>query len=320
MATYTLNVPSLPAGSGKPVPMPPYFSGTDSQASGSVTTDDPLDPPVVHFTLLINDNVVRDHTYGPPDYYQASIWDWATFDSSHFGDGSTVTVKLKVWVEGATDPIIATGTAPVYNKTYVLGNQTLNYGKTAADGADAQAASANWDPIESTGDTAAAIIASIPTPTGFYIDTHADAGNFGDCLWPNSGNGGLIYAADVGGAVLKKTPDTPPYNLVFIYGCLAASDNTLSEGFGIGGTDSCFIGYTTEVDDTAHNANWSNDVWSYLGGGETATKAISDATAQIGAPTNGGAAAVPTTLGDANTTVHGTAYGAPAGDWFTPQP
>ncbi|HET6387527.1 MAG TPA: hypothetical protein VFJ58_29410 [Armatimonadota bacterium] len=322
MATYTLSVPSLPGGSGKPVPMPAYFSGTNSQASGSVTSDDSTDPPVVHFTLLVNDIVVRDHTYGPPDYYQASIWDWATFDSSHFADASTVTVKLKVWVEGNPDPLIETGAAPVYNKTYVLGNQTLTYGQTAADDVDARASSANWDPTESTSDTAATIIAGIPTYTGFYFYTHANAGVFGDCLYdPDTGAGAVVSAADVSGAVHNKTAAEPPYNLVFIDGCLSASDDSLSNAFGIGGTDTCFIGYTTEVDDSAHNTNWSNDLWSELAGGDKASDAISDATTDAdGPPTDDGVDAVPGTFGDGSATVHGTAYGASKGNWFTPQP
>ena len=298
---------------------PSFFSGTNCKASATTSA---VTGYVTDLQLLVGGALV-DEYLDTPDHpqnpHQSSATLKVVFDSSHFPDTAVEPIKAVVTDSGG-NTYSGQITGPIYNLTYVLGNQTLAYGKTAADDVDARAASADWDPNESTSDTKAAIIPGIPIYTGFYFDTHSGAGNFGDCLWPNSGNGGIIYAADVSGAVAKKTVDTPPYNLVFIDGCNSASDNTLSNAFGIGGTDTCFIGYTTEDDDTAHNVNWSNDVWSYLDGGDTVKAALNDATNEIGAPTDGGVAAVPKPFGDVNTTIHATAYGAPKGNWFNPQP
>ncbi|MES4792336.1 MAG: hypothetical protein C4321_04535 [Chloroflexota bacterium] len=87
--------------------------------------------------------------------------------------------------------------------------------------------------------------------------------------------------------------------------------------FGITSTavDRAFLGYSSSVDDSQHNANWSNDVLMYLRDGDTLDQAVKDATTFVGAPTNGATSATTVIYGDKTMKLH-SVYGGTAGAWY----
>lgn len=79
----------VPMGGG---PMPNYFSGTNCRASGSGQIQGAIESAY----LKVNSQVVASYQHIPGEPYHSSIGLKAMFDSSHFNNGATATVRLEI--------------------------------------------------------------------------------------------------------------------------------------------------------------------------------------------------------------------------------
>ena len=272
---------------------PRYFSGTGCEARGTAV---PLTGCVSHAQLLVNDTVVEEYwdsaAAGKPNPLptdgsvvtgtsQTSATVKALFDSTHFADASSITIKMKV-TDSNGGNYQATVVGPAYNKAYIMQNDT----PTVASGDPGilvysvlervvhDLGGVNYDTsMNSDSDRGSDMLAKFPIATVYYADTHTSDTGIGDCfnlgVIAQSGIpgtvGGVQYS-DVSVAIAKKnvqnatysSPSMPPYNLVFVDGCHSAGefksggDNSLSGGaasFGVvkPATDRAFLGWTNFV-------------------------------------------------------------------------
>lgn len=242
-----------------------------------------------------------------------------TFDSTHFSDGSSVTIKIKVTdSSGSTYDSKISG--PVYNKAYVLANPYLTtpFAQVASTASQSMNHTVNNNNKGSITDTKPTILGQIPTYTAFYIDTHGGTGDFLDCtyVYPDLdlNNVHRVFAADVATAVANKPISQPPYNLAFVDGCLAGGDNSLANAFcpPRPGSDQVYLSWPTEVSGDSHNADWSAAFWTGLSTGLTVTAARDYADRTVGKPdiNEGDGAAQFQMIGDTAAKLHGV-YGSP---------
>jgi hypothetical protein len=91
--------------------MPPWFSGTNSKADGIVGTNTPV-AVMYKGRLLINGTVVKQVTYLLPGGAPGPIQLDATFDSTYFAHGRTVTVRIPYSLRPAAF-CLWTGAVPV---------------------------------------------------------------------------------------------------------------------------------------------------------------------------------------------------------------
>lgn len=317
---------------------PQYFSGTNCNPSCrvSITTE----TAISRVQMIINGTVVYDtNNLNPLPSPSQFMGAGTTFDSSHFGDGSTITVTVNAWDNSPT-PVEQTKyiSAPAYNKAYVLGNWTFPDGAAVSGTVNSDCGAMNESTTYATQDAKLTILPALPQFSVFYIYTHANIGLFVDCLGTSTApetyqlfaNSDPTGAPTIATEIGSKATSQAPYSYVFIDGCNGGGDPTgpdtqLSVAFGIDPSspqciDQGWQGFRSEVLDDTQHVNFTERIWSDLQAGETAYKAEQDALS-VSPPDEynvGDGAALPVFFGDSATTVHATYYGGPTGSWFSP--
>lgn len=321
---------------------PQWFSGTNCQASGTIGVDTSL---ISRAQLLINDQVVN--SYPDPSSPTKTPNLSAAFDSTHFSDGSTITIKYKVWDTAGDPPVEKTLAAPTSNKGLVCGDPHAD-DKTPFPGlyepsitAYAEAESSIETELNGINTPAyrtesyhkSDILAELPSDTVFYINTHGVENSFGDCF--DNGEGEPIVMGDISngsnGVVDRKhmfygpgssqfpvTWAIPPFNFVMLDCCDGADDPSVMGGAFIGSPsqDRAFLGWDNFLIQIVTNADWTQRLWNNLSQGYSLLDAEQQATAD-GVPPLGGQLLgsipeflplTPKIYGDASMTLHGV-YG-----------
>ncbi len=284
---------------------------------------------------------------------QTSVTVKALFDSTHFADSSTITIKLKV-TDSNNGYYEAAVTGPAYNKGYILTNGAapgFKYFGFAIhrDLIDSDISSINYTAMSSSYHRKSAILANVPSYTFLYVSSHANSNGFGDC-YDSDGYGELVPYLSSGNppspsiqdSVGSKTSNQPPYNFAMVDGCDSAGgfqpNGTFiqgggANGFGISTHDRAFLGWGEEMDGCL-DYNWSETVIGGLESGETLWDAIEEATTDfppIGPPPGSLTDQVthpqlfisPVIIGDPLFKLHGVYLGFSSGtywgaQWFRP--
>ncbi len=290
-------------------PMPPWFSGTNSQMGGGATTSSGW---INHIRLTINGETGKDFTYSTPPPVPSTVG--FAFDSTHWPNGTLLTVKIEAWdMQGHYGSAVGTTSPPAYNKGLSYGKNTLNYAIASAQNVQTQQVAIFPTSYRGTEDRKTTMLNDMPIFTHYYVDTHGAPGVFGDCFsLPNSDDATYyIHAGEINARVSAKGTSFPPYSFVHIDACESTGDDSLSTAFGIitSSVDRAFLGWYTGCYDSLQKTNWVKSVWQFLAAQETVLSAVQDATAQ------GNPGSQWTILGDPTSKVHGVYQGA-VGQWF----
>jgi len=291
---------------------PTWFSGTACTATGtadletmyginpllnpnSITDTTPPGDYITSATLSVGGTVVKRY---PEDYvsivqmtHVTSVPNMAAmFDSSHFPDGTPITVEVEVH-DALGKSYKARLSAPAYNKALVLANNTVDnvFNTSTIDTwqhVTSVAGMMNHSVTSSEFYHQSDILAAIPKNTAFYIATHGASDQFGDCYaTPDSDSDTAITPGDLIPTIqLKKAyiNSAPPYNFVQLDSCEAGT-NALANPFlyGVNGeqsplvaTDRAFLGFLDPVQISGHNGDWTERVWNYLSQGSTLANAV----------------------------------------------
>lgn len=263
--------------------MPLWFSGTNCDACGIAGTNTP-GAWINHVQLLINGTVVRDVFYPSPSPFPAQPS--AVFDSTHFADGSSITITIKAW-DSAGGYNEASNSAPAYNKAYVFGNVvpgsggigTLQRGYYAAQMIAGHFGSANHavdpaSPTTAVNQRKSAILNKIKWATAFAAYTHGDPGLIGDSA-TNNPDGDWVTSSEIYNKRITKTASEPPYNFVLIDACSVGITDSISNAFGVGTSygpnppDRAFLGWTTTMLDNPDLNSWTNRLFQRLLAGDS---------------------------------------------------
>lgn len=321
--------------------MPDYFSGTNCRATGTAM----IEPTAPNGTYLgraqleIGGNVVQDVAANANStYIQLSV----IFDSTHFPSGS-LPITVNAWYKGdeqnaaPDDTFTANGT--VINNAYVLANtQYTNSGGAVWGNVANDASLSNYATGASISADRPTLLSHLPGTQAFYIYSHGNTGVFDDCLGPPVDPYSLhgVFSQYVSAEVAAKNRFTqPPFNFVHIDGCQTSGtvngtqvteNDGLANSFGINGgsVDQAFVGWETEVEDSPKTVQWTTTLWDNLEAGNTVRKALDTANALPNPPQYNpdpnnpliGANAIPVSVGDQNTTLHGCVYGGVAPAWY----
>jgi hypothetical protein len=329
-ATVTCRVPQRI--NGVEQQMPPWFSGTNSSISWEVESL-PKSAHLTHIMVYINGTVVRDINIDPEIGTMVIATGVVPFDSTHFPDGQTITVRAE-----GTNSIGETGyvegTAPAYNKAFVFGNVvpnlgglgTLYRGNTADQymSSELQTMHHTTTPASPTAaiqQTAGSIKSAIPPNTVICAYTHGMAGQFGDSATINVA-GVWVTAAQVSAKIAEKTSAQPPCHFVFMGACYTASDTQLALAFQVGGIygpvqNTAYFGWSPAVEDDPHFLTFIQSFFGRLSAGDTVRAASNYARDHGGGlPVDeNGLPLEPVIIGDETMKVHGI-YGGIALNWW----
>ena len=298
---------------------PRFFSGTNCGAYASMPA---ISGNVSHAQLLVGGTAVKDyydttfpnHPAAGPNVTlgtsQALVQLGCNFDSTHFGDGNPILIKMTV-IDTMGGNYDASITGKAYNKLYDLGNSTMVHGSSSMGDILGVFSSSNVYAVPTSSDDKTAMETNIPIYTDLHTYTHGEPGELGDCLATSGAMDPAhnLSSSDVSTARNNKTVNQPPYNFVLLCACQCNADATLAGGFGIadGSVDRACLGFSTNADNSSTTQSWAKAIWQDLAGGQTLSKAMVDANATY-KPMNQGSAATVKTYGDNNTTVCGTVY------------
>jgi len=233
------------------------------------------------------------------------------FDSTHFPDGSSIDLELKVTLQTG-EQVWISGSALVYNKGLSYGNNTLNWGVASALNVQQQQVAMFPTSYLGTQDRKSTMLDDMPIFTHYYEYSHGAPGEFGDCAaLSDSGFTYYLHSGEISARVSAKGTSFPPYAFVHCDSCESAGDTSLATAFGIteSSVDRAFLGWTTTCPDSLQAMNWTQSVWQFLAAQKTVYEAVEDATAQW---PSGAQWAI---YGDSSTKVHGVYQGA-VGQWF----
>ncbi|HEY3414446.1 MAG TPA: hypothetical protein VGM51_15515 [Armatimonadota bacterium] len=299
MIDISINGESTDEATGSP---PPYFSGTNCRVRGSATrpyfTVGGGPKNLTHAWLLVNNEVVNEWPNPnppptPPGQFppsrdpQPSVDLSATFDSTHFADGSDITVTYRVVDDHQTEHEIST-TATAKNRALLLGNSSDENLAEVVPGIleslGGSASQMNHSVMPSMTDGKTAILGRLPVYTAFFIDTHGSETLFADCTMNLTIYGPSYYVSypEIQVSVASKTADQPQYNFVQIQACESAGVTTggvrtdIANAFGIayGDVDRAFLGWHHEMAIELGNPEWVKRLWGYLAKGEPALLAV----------------------------------------------
>ena len=213
---------------------------------------------------------------------------YVAYDSTHFSDNQTIPITAfaanDIGGETTTHLSEQMGSPVAYNKGYVVTWQQFNYGFVSHAAVSSRLIEMNHSLTNqnTTGSTTdAQILAGITQSTVFYIDAHGSPTSMiYDAYHPSPEAFvpiGQMTPQSVGQAVSNKSSDQPLYNFVYLDGCdTALAGFPFAAAFGIGLKNQAAVGYTLEVEDSQHNANFANSIFSELEQGETISDAIED--------------------------------------------
>jgi len=282
---------------------PAWFSGTACTATGTAdlalyygdTTLIPSGDYITRATLKINGYPVKvypdDYIGVSPPSSQTSVPNLAVrFDSTHFADGSPITVEVEVYdVLGKSYK--AHLTAPAYNKLLALGNQTLgDEAQNSVLAVEAVADTINYNVTHSLHDNVSTILGELPIYTAFYMDTHGNVNILSDCFYspddPTTQTGHYIHGSDVSNALSAKAQTYPSYNFAMFDACLVMGnkqdhpdqldDASMAYGFDLSaGVDRAALGFDWETNSSSGNTQWTKRLWSYLAQGVPLRQAAS---------------------------------------------
>ena len=275
--------------------VPTYYSSTNCKASwGGVTNAfyfvliPPYNLPVfrrcyiAHAKFSIGGEIVLDQSF--PETTVNSQDGGVNFDSTHFSDGTAATLHIEL-IDNIGNVGVAdspSGSAVVYNKGYVIGNDvmsigSLNHGSSAVSRIAPKISGINHT-ISPSGTSAQlavvmpAFLANVPLYTVFYAYTHGTGADVGDSMSSISppvithyfSSGELYYLMQSVGNY-KSINHIPLYNFVFCDSCLTFTDDAMARAFGVSDSvDRVGVGWDQLVDDSLHNADWSNALFEQL--------------------------------------------------------
>lgn len=279
---------------------PRYFSGTGCEVQGTAV---PLSGYITQALLCIannsGDEVVKEYediSIAPnplPGNNLAYTGNHVTsaplkalFDSTHFKDNTMIVLKLKVWdsngghYEGAVQ-------GPAYNKAKNLGNNTpdFNVSRDLPDIVTKVLQNSGYTATSSESLQKNDILPLLPNLSAFYISTHGNSNEFGDCdAFPKSSAFSYLFGSgdptssqggvDITTKISQKTSAQPPYNFVFADGCETASTNLLAEGFKVKGADQAFLGWIQSYFIDQEHHDWTERFIAKLGNGQTIRDAV----------------------------------------------
>lgn len=162
---------------------PQYYSGTYCAFTGDIWTATP-GAFLVSADIKINGEVVA--------WYAGGDFEWArtvTFDSTHFGDGTSITVMIEAIDSFGVYGSIAHPAAPAKNRALVLGNNTFpgGIGTTEMNDVASSLGGMNFTILSSDQSDKNAILARIPAYQVFFITTHSKPNIIEDCFGDGSG-------------------------------------------------------------------------------------------------------------------------------------
>ena len=234
-------------------------------------------------------------------------------------DGQSGNFNLQLSNMSSTVNSNAIASTTIYNKAYLLGNQTLSYAKISPANIANDINFVNYSNLQNIAHNKDTILRILPSMDCFFISTHGDIDaiaphgtqKFADCFTHNS-TGNWISALDLAGLTNDKlTNSLPQYSIVEISGCKSAgkwtrqwykddivyyrngplvlnsvnyripiSDNDLAYNFGIDGTiNRAYVGFIDIQADCQNTNDWDNELWNMLSMGSTIEEAFSIANA-----------------------------------------
>ncbi|MDQ2730916.1 MAG: hypothetical protein M3Y56_04595, partial [Armatimonadota bacterium] len=315
---------------------PHYFSGTNCRVVGHAKNGPGSGPGtyIISAELIIVDGgtdvTVSQWTYDPSLPQQQRVDVSANFDSTHFGDEASITIKLRV-TDNLGNICQSLLTAPARNKAYVLTNcrQFFIFHDFVRGEIASELEAMNHTCDTSSTDTATTITGNIPNDTVFYISTHGNVAGFADCNYSSFENaaGESVQFTDVANAIANKTADQPPYNFAFIDACDAGANSSGLNDFGISGADRAFIGWPFPMAGTL-SIPFTISLFDHLKSGDTLYDSMCAAWIDFVpfGPVSDGFnlltlilyPVVPSIMGDENMKLHGVYGGTDADQWYKP--
>lgn len=249
-------------------PMPAYFSGTSCSIGGYANAGFGY---LTRVELWVGGVLVKETDYTVYDNVQAA-GPSVTFDSTHFTDGSSITVTIKAWASGGR-----TGThsnsAPAYNKGYDLISQRVtSEAQPVGMAIESSMISANHTVTRSDAHTEQDIISNLKTYTAFSIYTHGAEAIFGDCFAYENLADHYLSTSDVATAVDGKgsgfSQIYPSYGFVHIFACSVLRNNStaMPAAFRIypGSVNQAFLSWQLDMAGGAANHYWLKNLWNGL--------------------------------------------------------
>lgn len=213
-------------------PMPAYFSGTSCTIQGKASVSSGY---LTRVELWVGGTLVSGKDYTSAQNMPAA-GPSVTFDSTHFGDGSTITVTIKAWASGGRTNS-HTNSAPAYNKYAVLAADEFEHHSVWGYAAAPKVRSVLQSPMNhgpgyysDGGWTCGPTITDPNSPfrlavknaTAFHFSAHGATTS----IWDDSGGINLpinkkniIGSTRVGDMMNLRSSTLPPITIVFAASC-----------------------------------------------------------------------------------------------------
>jgi hypothetical protein len=279
-----------------------------------------------------------------PNSSQGSPTLKALFDSTHFADSSSITIKLKV-TDSNGGYYEATIAALAKNRAYILANQERDPQNLQSNYAANAYSAMSYVTLGSSQDHKTDVLQRLPHYTSFFTITHGNEGDFTDSYFSPAPNAQYdpnvsVTWQDITQALSLENPNAPnfnhdlaPYNFVYLDSCESVGytshpvNYNLANSFGIYqlNNDRAFLGWHNEVINNAYNfQTWNERLWNDLINGHTILDAVLRSCADSqpqGESVHGVEVYVnvkPVIVGDGRLKLHGVYLGIDASQWFRP--